>query len=117
MYRPSKPSKTSIKRNAGYEGERLEEKIKRIMSNKEPITDGSPPIYTERKDGVIPDYDIRTDRFEIAVEAMGAIQKSNAAKREMSMGERAYDGMTKEQQAEFHKKFPQSEKSKTQIGS
>ena len=32
--------------------------------------------YTEKKDGVKPEYDIRTDRFEIAREAMG--QKKTA---------------------------------------
>lgn len=31
--------------------------------------------YTEKKDGVKPEYDIRTDRFEIAREAMETIEK------------------------------------------
>ncbi len=67
--------------NESYEGETLETKVKRIVTNKEPITDGAPIIYTERKDGVIPGYDIRTDRFEIAIEAMDVVSKSNLAKR------------------------------------
>lgn len=112
MYRQTnKANKTTIKTNAHYEGEPLEKKIARVLNNKEPITDGSPPIYTERKDGVIADYDIRTDRFEVAAEAMGAIAKSNTAKREMSIGERAFDGMTKEDKEKFVEKYPKNRKS------
>ena len=31
--------------------------------------------YTEKRDGVKPEYDIRTDRFEIAREAMETLEK------------------------------------------
>ena len=31
--------------------------------------------YTEKRDGVKPEYDIRTDRFEIARKAMETIEK------------------------------------------
>ena len=62
----------------------IERKVEKITESKEPITDGAPLIYTERKEGVIPAYDVRTDRFEIAVEAMGKVVKSNIAKREQA---------------------------------
>lgn len=52
------------------EGEYLEEKVRRITETGEPIEDSAPIIYTERKDGVIPAYDIRTDKWDIALEAM-----------------------------------------------
>ena len=52
------------------------------MANKEPIKDGSAMIYTDRKDGVNPAYDIRTDRFELACEAMDKIHRSKLAKKE-----------------------------------
>ena len=52
------------------EGEYIEEKVRRITENNEPIEDGAPIIYTERKDGVNPAYNIRTDRWEIAQDAM-----------------------------------------------
>ena len=45
-----------------YEGEQIEEKVRRIVNNNEPITDGAPIIFTEKKDGVLPEYNIRTDR-------------------------------------------------------
>ena len=39
-------------------------------------------VYTERKDGVLPAYDPRTDRFEIAVDAMDRVTASRLAKRD-----------------------------------
>ncbi|NLE03777.1 MAG: hypothetical protein GX638_03105 [Crenarchaeota archaeon] len=64
-----------------YEGECIENKVNRILINKEPITDGAPLIYTKRQDGVLPGYDIRTDRFEVAIEAMDKVSKSKLTKR------------------------------------
>lgn len=82
MYKTIKASKTIIKTNNTMLGERLETKVRRITTNKEPIKDGAPIIYTERKDGVLPEYDIRTDRFEIAVEAMDRVAGAHHAKRQ-----------------------------------
>lgn len=82
MYKYKKSTKTKLKVNTSYIGETIEQKINRILNNKEPITDGAPLIYTERKNGVEAQYDIRTDRFEIAVEAMDKVQKTHLAKRE-----------------------------------
>jgi hypothetical protein len=64
------------------EGEPIELKIERIVSNKEPISDGAPSIFTERKDGVVSAYNIRTDRFEVAAEAMDKVAGSIQAKRD-----------------------------------
>lgn len=99
-YNYSKPTTTSIKVNDSYQGERLEEKIQRIVSNKEPISDSAPIVYTERKDGVLPQYDIRADRWDIAVEAMDAVSKTYKAKREERIGARAKANMEKEQRQE-----------------
>ena len=73
---------TDLIMNTSVEGETIEMKVERITVNREPITDGAPLIYTERKQGVLAGYDIRTDRFEIAIEAMDKVSKSNQAKRE-----------------------------------
>lgn len=62
------------------EGESIENKVRRITENNEPITDGAPIIYTNRDDGVLPAYNIRTDRWEIAQAAMEAINQANLAK-------------------------------------
>lgn len=103
MYKCQKPTKTSIKRNVSIEGETIEMKMRRILSNNEPITDGAPVIYTERKDGVQPGYDIRTDRWEVAIEAMDKVTKSHQAKREerqKKIGEIAKENMGKEGEGE-----------------
>lgn len=82
MYKVRKADKTSLTVNSSYQGETLEQKIERIMNNNEPISDTAPLIFTERKDGVLPEYDIRTDRFEVAVDAMDKVSGSHQAKRE-----------------------------------
>lgn len=74
--------KTSLKCVDLYIGESIEEKCRRIESNNEPIKDGAPIIYTEHKEGVIPAYDPRTDRFEIAAEAMDKVTRSQIAQRD-----------------------------------
>jgi hypothetical protein len=48
----------------------------------EPVTDGAPEIFTERKDGVGAAYNIRTDRWEVASEAMDKVSGSIQAKRD-----------------------------------
>lgn len=108
MYNVKKANKNLLKINQTYVGETLEQKIFRIVNNGEPIKDGAPIIYTERKDGVKPETDIRTDRFDIAIEAMSHIDKSAKAKREMGIGERTYDTMTPEQQTKFNEKYPKN---------
>lgn len=99
MYKPRKASKTTLLINQGYIGETIEQKVRRITVNKEPITDGAPLVYTERSKGVEPQYNIRTDRWEIANEAMGAVTKTHQAKRSnkpTGIGEQAKEGMAKE---------------------
>lgn len=82
MYKQNKMSTTTLKVNASTEGETIEQKMERVVNNNESIKDGAPIIYTERKDGVLPGYDIRTDRFEIAIDAMDKVSKTHTAKRD-----------------------------------
>lgn len=70
-----------MRRNLHEEGETIEQKVERIMSTEGAITETAPLIYTERKQGVVPDYNIRTDKMEYAVEAMGNGAKAQLAKR------------------------------------
>lgn len=88
MYNVKKPQPSTLTVNDSYIGERLEQKVNRIVNNKEPITDGAPLIYTERKNGVQPDYDIRADKWEAAVEATDKISKTRIAKREKGINDR-----------------------------
>lgn len=98
MYKKIPAHKTQFKINDSYIAETIEKKVKRIMNNKEPITDGAPLIYTNRKDGVQPAYNIKTDRFEAAIDAMDYVSKAHMAKRENkpTIGEQAKEGMAKE---------------------
>lgn len=106
MYKKNKPAKTSISVNTSYQGNTIEQKLERMMNNNEPLTEGAQIVYTERKDGVNPAMDIRTDRWEYAVEARDKIAKSKLATREQAIGERSFDTMTDDQKKEFHTKFP-----------
>lgn len=68
-----------------YEGESIEKKVRRVVENKEPITDGAPIVYTEKKDGVLPQFNIRTDKWDIALDAMDKVQASRIAKSKQFM--------------------------------
>lgn len=68
-----------------FEGETIEEKVNRIVNNNEPITDGAPIIFTEKKDGVLPEYNPRTDRWDIAMTAMEKMDKARKAKKEQGV--------------------------------
>lgn len=74
-----------IKKNDSYEAEPMEVKLRRATEEKKPIEAVAPMIYTEKSKGVIPEYDIRTDRFELAQAAM---EKLNTVKfSEIAKGE------------------------------
>lgn len=74
----------SIKKNQFNEGINIETKVARMVSNEEPITDSVPLFYGSAKDGVRPEYNIRTDRFQVAMEAhdkISSYEKSQYLKR------------------------------------
>lgn len=105
MYKKIKAPKSTMKINESYTGETLEQKIERIVTTKEPINETAPLIYTERKDGVQPQYDIRTDRFEIALEAMNKVTQTHQAQREnraKTIAEQAKENMAKEKANEIN---------------
>lgn len=80
MYRPRKRIKQNWGHLETYEGETIEKKIARITESNEPIDDGAPIIYTPKKDGVAPQYNIRADKWDIAQNAMDEVQKDRIAK-------------------------------------
>lgn len=85
MYKKNKVNGTSLKVNQSTEGETIEQKVERIVNNNEPITDGAPIMYTERKEGVPAGHDIRTDRWDVAIDAMDKVSKTFIAKREANI--------------------------------
>lgn len=82
MYKKVKFKKTLIHCNDSYEAEPLEVTLRRVVENNEPIDAAAPIIYTPREDGVLPQFDVRTDRWDVALEATDKISKSLNAKRE-----------------------------------
>lgn len=75
--------------NLTYQAEPREVKLRKIISGESSsMEDGVfPTIYTEKRDGVLPEYDIRTDRFEVAIDAMDKINQSTANQIAKNKGE------------------------------
>lgn len=71
-----------LKVNQAMEGQTMEQKIERMLANGETPEGGTEMIYTERKEGIVPAYDIRTDRFDVALDAMTKSSASERAKRQ-----------------------------------
>lgn len=55
------------------EGENIVTKVRRILDENEPLTDGAPLIFTKKEDGVRPEFDIRTDKWQVAINAMDRV--------------------------------------------
>lgn len=72
---------TMLEHNESTFGQTIEEQVREMIYNGAPVTDNAPLIYTERKDGVEPAYNIRTDRQEYAIEATELAAKAHYAQR------------------------------------
>lgn len=85
MFKTSNYSKTQISCNEAYYAESIEQKMRKVMAGAETAEETAQIIYTDRKDGVLPEYDIRTDRFDVALEASDKCHKTDIARREEAM--------------------------------
>lgn len=103
MYKKTQANKTGLTVNNSVQGQSIEDKVMKLIDNKEPIKDNAPLIYQERKDGVQPAYDIRTDKMEIAVEAMTKVATTHTGERNKRLGEEAKKNMEKEIKTENKK--------------
>lgn len=84
MYQQNIPQETGFNLPQLEEGESIETKLERMIANKEPITgEGNVElIFTERKEGVLPSYNIKTDRWLHAIDATDALSRQKLAQRE-----------------------------------
>lgn len=82
---------TSIKLNDSTEGETIEDKVTRALTGEEGIDENASIIYTERKDGVLPEYNPRADKWEIAVDAMTHVNADNKVRRLEAIKKREED--------------------------
>lgn len=80
MKRTVQIPKTTITANKPVEGETIEAKVRRITTNGEPINETARLIYTDYKDGVVKDYDIRTDRMYEAMMINNERDRATTAK-------------------------------------
>lgn len=71
---------SGIKKIDAYKGETIESKVRRLTENKEPIKDAAPLTYTQKKDGVLPQYNIRTDKWELVQSKMEPANKQKILK-------------------------------------
>ena len=74
--------KSRIHTNVATPGQSLEEFLRKARQGKEPIQATAKITYNDRKDGVLPQHDIRTDRFELALMATDRVHASQAAQRQ-----------------------------------
>lgn len=81
MFIKNKIDKTTLRSNTSIAGERIEDRVERMLYNQESIGDGAPLIYTDRREGVQPQYNIRTDRWDVAQEAVDKMHAKTLAKR------------------------------------
>ncbi len=76
MITKSIKNKTSIEVEITYSAETLEETIQRRLKNKEPMDDNIKLLYTPITEGVKSGFNIRSDRWDIALDAINKIEKS-----------------------------------------
>lgn len=72
---------TQISVKLTKQAESIEEMLRRVRNSKEPIQANAKVNYTERADGVLPMYDIRTDRFDYAMQAADRVHATRYASR------------------------------------
>lgn len=76
-YRPGLITVTEERREACS----IEKMLRKRLQTGEGITATAAVTYNPRKDGVLPQHDIRTDRFQLAMLATDRIHKEEATKR------------------------------------
>ena len=63
-----------------YKGQSIEERCKKMVETGEAIKDISPLIFTPKEKGVMPQYDVRADKWDIAQGAMDRVNRERIAK-------------------------------------
>lgn len=73
--------------NNGEVGQTIENEIAAALKANQPIDSSKQLIYTEKKEGVIPAFDHRTDRFAAAMESVDSFWKERRQKYEKKQEE------------------------------
>ena len=83
---------TMISANSAFEGKFLFEEIEEYMNNENNLEDLKrihKPIYTPKEAGVVAEYNIRTDRFAVAQNAMDIANRAWTEKQTDNLKKRA----------------------------
>lgn len=98
----------NIESNDSVEGDPIEIAIEKMIKNTGNVNKDektAPLLYQERKEGIKKAYDIRTDKWEVAVEAGQKIAESYDLRRKPE--EKQEDGETKSIHGESDKSVPE----------
>lgn len=72
-------------RNETYVAKSIEQELAEVMAGESVELGGKSLLYTERKDGVLWETNIRTDRWEIAQDALDVRERSKIARKEAAV--------------------------------
>lgn len=88
MFRTRFPRSSNLLGAPAYEGNSLAREIEKFQEEGGEIEMGSPLLYTKKSDGVRPETNIRTDRFEMAQNRMQAAYEAENAQRAKQRAEK-----------------------------
>ena len=75
MYKVRQLPTTGIKRNVSTVGETIEDEVYKMVYEKNIPSAQKSIIFQEKKEGVQPAYNIRTDKFAIALDAIETVTR------------------------------------------
>lgn len=78
-----------------YTGLSIEQTIRQAIATNQPLEAKAPLIFTPAADGVVPAYNVRTDRQDLALQANDKFQGSEAMKgfiQQVELDEKGSDG-------------------------
>lgn len=75
---------SQITRIPTEQGESIEEMVRRCVATNEPIDAIAPMVYTLESNGVMPEFNIRTDKNDLALDAVDKYQKSEIARQKLN---------------------------------
>lgn len=92
MFRNPKYQTSRFKGTETYTAKSIEAELEEIITQKKPIEATAPLIYTEKSDGVIEDFDIRTDKWEAMQRAANYVNEQKREYRKAETEGRIKDG-------------------------
>lgn len=84
-YKQNRIVRSQLKSVKLNDGMTMETNVALWLKNQNESEEQKEMVYTERKDGINQGMDIRSDRFDIAIDAMDKSAKSIKAKRDAKM--------------------------------